>query len=93
MKVDWIHVETNSGTPVQAAGRTLTPVARAVRLGKRGWPLALVWNRPVAVQVREQDGQEYTLAVNDATRIAQLAIIGGIIFTLVIYWLISSLRR
>jgi hypothetical protein len=93
MKVDWMHVETNPGTAVQAAGRTLTPMARSVRLGKRGWPLALVWNRPVAVQVREEDGQEYTLAVNDATRIAQLAIIGGMIFGLAFYWLVSSLRR
>lgn len=86
-----LHMETHSGTPVQAGGYTITPFARSVRLQVKGFPGGAVWNRPVSVHVQTPAGQEYTLPVHDVTRQVQLTLLGTSLGMVIVFWLISRL--
>jgi hypothetical protein len=65
------------GTPVAAAGHTVTPVAGRVEVALP-WVTA-AWAFPVAVEVNEADGARRSQPVWDVTRLAQgLLLIAGL---------------
>jgi hypothetical protein len=91
-----LHSEDRVGEPIQAPGGVVvTPQARAICLelpGRRG---GLVWNRPVAVKVRDASGQESVLPVVDVTRQAQVSILVSALFSALLWacivWVIRKL--
>lgn len=75
--------ETADGEPFSAHGYTVTPQAQALHLRL---PFGgVVWNRPVAVLVDSDAGQQ-RIQIIDVTRVAQIALYGialiGMIATL-----------
>jgi len=72
-----IQWQTQTGTPVTAAGYTIRPVSQALALRWRGQAdqqgFGLIWNRPTAVLV-EKDGEVEEHPITDATRLTQLVL-------------------
>ncbi|HMA36436.1 MAG TPA: hypothetical protein VKY74_18410 [Chloroflexia bacterium] len=69
-----VAVQTIAGPPVVAGPQTITPLARVVlvRLPRGGF----VWNRPLAVLVRE-NGRVTRIPIRDVTYYGQLALLGA----------------
>jgi len=87
MKVgNLLQWERTAGEPVEIAGYTVTPESQAlsVRFPFGGY----VWNRPAAVLVNGEDGQE-RIAVVDVTRSAQLTLFAAAALFLVVGWLLQ----
>jgi len=79
----WRAYETR-GQPIHAHGREVTPIGRVTRIA---WPGGgLIWNRAVAVEVRQ--GSEITrLPIRNATRRAiALLLLGVAAATLLLAW-------
>jgi len=91
-----LHLETQTGEPIQAGENTITLVSQSVRLQPPGFPGGLIWNRPVAVRVQTGSEPEKTLPVRDVTRLAQLLVVGlglvGGLFT-ILAWKMTSKER
>ena len=69
-----LTLDTRTGDAVAVGGVTVTPQARVLTLRL---PFAtLVWNRPVALLVR-QHGRSTTLPIRDVPLLAQGALLGG----------------
>ena len=86
-----IQLLTITGSPVQAAGVTVTPQSQAliVRLPFGG----LVWHRPAAVLV-ERAGNISRVPIVDVTRIVQVALFGAVALVFVAtVWSRSSRRK
>ncbi len=82
--------ETKEGPAITAHGRTVTPVAQALRLQT---PFGgLVWNRPVAVLV-DEGGTVTRQPIVDVTRIALWALAGGAALALMINGLLDRSSR
>jgi hypothetical protein len=87
-----IQVETTTGRPIRAAGQVIVPLARVVRLRLPLLHGGVIWNRPIAVLVRSEDGSEYEVPIHDVTRRVQLiALAAGLIGSLLI-WLLLHRR-
>jgi hypothetical protein len=71
------EVETNIGEPVHYAGGRLIPFSRSL-IFRNPWRRGiLIWNRPAAVLVEKDDGQEKVIPIIDVTRRWQVALLGG----------------
>jgi hypothetical protein len=82
-----IQVETKAAPAVQFAGRQIIPFSQVVRLNLPGSTLGgILWNRPVAVLVQEQDGSERVIPISDITRMAQIFLLGLGLFSAFIIW-------
>jgi hypothetical protein len=90
---DWIQYEARQGAPIQAGGRTLTPVARSLRISLPGKAVGLIWNRPVAVNVQAAGEADRMIPIVDVTRIAQLWIVGAFFLFAFILGTIVRARR
>jgi hypothetical protein len=90
---DWFAYEARQGDPIHAGGRTLTPVARSLRISLPGKTVGLIWNRPVAVNVQAAGEADRMIPVVDGTRIAQLCIVGAFfLFSFILGTLIRARR-
>lgn len=88
----FMQVETTAGRPIRAAGQVLVPLARVVRLRLPLLHGGVIWNRPIAVLVRSEDGSEYEVPIHDVTRRVQLlALAAGLLGSLLI-WLLLHRR-
>ena len=88
---DFLNVEIQSGETIMYAGRKITPFAQAVQLKIPGLSGGLIWNRPVAILVEYENGDQHVLPVPDTTRKAQIRIIGASLVILLTSWFISSI--
>jgi hypothetical protein len=71
------EVETNIGEPIYFEGGRLIPFSRSL-IFRSPWKRAmLIWNRPAAVLVKKDDGQEQVIPIKDVTRRWQAALLGG----------------
>ncbi len=91
MSDSWLTLENHAGDPLQAGELELIPVSQAARLQLAG--LHLMWNRPVSVIVRREDGQQTILPVHDYTRRAQLTLLGAGLLGACLAWLGFGRRR
>jgi hypothetical protein len=93
MSDSWFSLENHAGEPIQAGEMELIPVSQAARLQIPGLPLNLIWNRPVSVIARREDGAQTTLLVHDYTRRAQLILLGIGLLGSWLAWLSFGRRR
>ena len=94
MPSSFIHIETKTGEPISVSGAEIIPVARSVRIQVDGFPVGLIWNRPVAVLARTSDGAEISIPVHDVTRRAEVALLGvGLVGSLLIWLLLRKSMR
>jgi hypothetical protein len=87
-----INVETHAGEPISAGTVTLVPIAKSLRLMIPGVPAGLIWNRPVAMVIRDTAGSEQVIPIRDSTRRAVLALWGAAIGS-AIYTMLFILKR
>lgn len=86
--------ETSAGEPVQVNNLTVYPVARSYRINMPGTRGGVVWNRPLAVIVEDNQGTRQVLAVIDRTRRLQIAILGaGLVITLLTWLIFRNSRK
>ncbi len=86
-------IEKRRGEPVRAAGWTIAPVTRVVRLSIPGIKGGLIWNRPIAVEVETGGAPVRSLLVPDVTRQIQWTILGGVFIGLILVRLLVNQRR
>ena len=72
-----IDSEVMKGETTRHGNLELIPVNQVFRIQSPGKHVGLIWNRPKAVVVRGEDGQEQVLPVTDVTRVAIWAILAG----------------
>ena len=74
-----IESQMHLGSEIVVGDRVIVPQSRslALRGPSRGW----VWNRPVAILVRQGD-ETQRIPIVDVTRIAQLALFGASLIAL-----------
>jgi len=68
--------ETSQGTPIALGERVLTPVSEAFRVRLPGAAGALVWSRPLRVELEER-GLRRFVRVPDPTRKIQLGLLAA----------------
>ena len=69
-RIEW---RLNAGRPLEAFGRRVTPLTRALIVRGR---TVFIWNRPYALQVQQDDRSEL-LPVTDLTLRLQLLALGA----------------
>jgi len=87
----WFQQQTISGDQTKIGNTTVTPQAQSITLR---WPYGgLIWNRPVAVVV-EQEDQVARTPIIDVTRILVWGFLGlGLIFAVATALLSKQQRR
>ena len=87
----WLQRQTISGDQIKIGDKVVTPQSQSITLR---WPYGgLVWNRPAAVLV-EQDNQTTRIPIVDITRILVWGFLGfGLFFTMVTALLSNQQRR
>ena len=79
------EVETNIGEPIHYTGGRLIPFSRSLIFRSPGRRAILIWNRPAAVLVKKDNGQQQVIPIIDVTRRWQVILFGGaLISTLLI---------
>jgi hypothetical protein len=85
-----IETEIKTGNSRQVGNFNLTPLTHVLKVSMPGYHAGIIWNRPKAVVVRTQDGQEQVLPVIDVTRLAIWAMLaGGLLGTIlvrILFW-------
>jgi hypothetical protein len=71
------EVETNIGEPIFYEGGRLIPFSRSLVFRSPWRHAILIWNRPAAVLVKKNDGQEQVIPIVDVTRRWQIALFGA----------------
>lgn len=90
----FVDIETRSGEPIQAGGRTLTPFSQVLQIRIPGLSGGLIWNRPVSVLAVSDDGQEQVIPVPDLTRQVQWGLLGSSLAGSLLLWFIfRRIRR
>ena len=72
-----IKQEIKTGESYHMGDLELTPVNQVLKFQSPGKHYGFIWNRPKAIVVRSEDGQEQVLPVVDVTRIAIWAMLAG----------------
>jgi hypothetical protein len=85
--------ERRAGEGITAHGRVLTPITRTWSMRSPGRDFRLTWNRPEAVLVREQNGQERILPIPDYTRRIILSLISACLGAAVLAWVVIRMKR
>lgn len=85
--------QTSAGEPVQVNDLTVYPVARSYRIALPGARGGIVWNRPLAVIVEDNEGTRQILPVIDRTRQLQFAIFSAGFIGTLLTWLIFRKSR
>jgi hypothetical protein len=80
-------IEVNIGEPILYNGGRLIPFSRS-RVFRCPWRHAVfIWNRPAAVLVKKDGGEEQVLPIPDITRRWQVGLLGGALVGVLIIWL------
>ena len=80
-------VEINIGEPILYHGGQLIPFSHS-RVFRSQWSRAvLIWNRPAAVLVKKDGGEEQVIPIIDVTRRWQAGLIGGAFIAVLFLWL------
>jgi hypothetical protein len=79
--------EINIGEPILYDGGQLTPFSRSRVFHSRWPPAVLIWNRPAAVLVKKDDGEEQVIPIVDITRRWQVGLLGGALVAALFIWL------
>ncbi len=78
-----ISYTEKTGSPLEVSGKKITPLNRVLQISAPGLPAGLIWNRPSALLVADEQGQEYRLPVTDVTRMVIWGLLGaGLVFAL-----------
>lgn len=77
--------ETSLGEPVPYDGGRLIPFSRSLIIRSPWLPGILIWNRPAAVLVKKDDGQEQVIPVIDVTRRWQVALFAGALISVLLF--------
>ncbi len=87
------HFGIKRGEAGTHLGWTVTPIARSIGILFPGSSGVMVWNRPIAVEVRSAAGDVSMLRIHDVTRWMQLAamLCGALVACLI--WLAFQVRR
>ncbi len=93
MAQPFIHIRTNVGKAINIDGSTIVPIARSVYIRLPLLHGGVIWNRPIAVLVRHNDGTEYTLPVHDVTRRLQVLTLTIGMLGALLFWLVRRSRR
>ncbi len=82
---DYLRWSTIEGQPLKAGNMVVTPISQSliVRLPFGGF----IWNRPVAIRVENEAGEE-RIAIVDVTRRIQLGLILSGLGLLFVTWLL-----
>ena len=87
-----IKTEIKKGNPRQAGNFELTPITQVLTVQIPGHHAGLVWNRPKAVVVKTEDGQEQVLPVTDFTRVAIWAMLAGGLLGAIVMGILYRIR-
>ena len=74
MDMSFLRTMTHYGNPIEVGGYNLIPISKSLQIRPRGFPAGLRWERPVGVLVRNIEGQEHVLPIQDVTRKVQVAV-------------------
>lgn len=77
---------TVQGRPVASAGGSIVPLSRRWHLRLPGDRGGLIWNRPLALRVRDADGGERYHPIIDWTRIAQVGLLAAGLAMAAVFW-------
>lgn len=74
MDMSFLRTMTHYGNPIEVGGYNLIPISKSLQIRPRGFLAGLRWERPVGVLVRNIEGQEHVLPIQDVTRKVQVAV-------------------
>jgi len=81
-----LSIVTKRSYPFEVGNATVKLLSRSLRFQPASYRWALIWQRPKAVVVRKQNGDQEILPIRNVTRRAQLIIIGlGLLVSLLIW--------
>ncbi len=81
-----LSIVTKRSYPFEVGDATVKLLSRSLRFQPASYRWALIWQRPKAVVVRKQNGDQEILPIRNVTRRAQLIIIGlGLLVSLLIW--------
>ncbi len=72
-----VQISTRRSTPLTIHGGEVLLSTRTLEVRLPGSHGGIIWNRPSAVSIKRQDGNEQIVIVRDVTRLLQLAIFGS----------------
>lgn len=82
------EIENKAARAVKSGSRQVIPFAQVIRLNVPGNKNGgLIWNRPVSILVREEDGQDLVIPILDITRQVQIFLIGLGLFGAFLIWI------
>jgi hypothetical protein len=85
--------QERSGETIQAGSLKLRPVSKVLQVNLPGLAGGLIWNRPVAIRVAGEDGEEQVLPVPDITRQVMLFLLAFSLFFAILTALIRHTGR
>jgi hypothetical protein len=83
--------QTSAGEPVSVGDVNVYPLSRSYRLDFPADRGGILWNRPLAVIVEDQQGDRRVIPIQDRTRMMQIGILSAGLLGSILLWLI--LRR
>jgi hypothetical protein len=91
MPTKLIESKVIAGDPIRIGRDRVITLTRSIRAHLFGLRGGLVWNRPIAVMIIEEDGTECVLPIRDTTRKFQILLLAaGFVGSLLIW---GFLRR
>ena len=86
---DFVSIETYSGEKISYKGAEILPFVQSFQIRVPWINGGLVWNRPVSVLVKTQEGQEAVIPIQDITRQVVWSLLGATFFM----WLFLRIIR
>ncbi|HEY43958.1 MAG TPA: hypothetical protein G4O11_08265 [Anaerolineae bacterium] len=81
-----IESKVIAGEPIRMGRYQIVTLIRSIRVHPFGFQGGLIWNRPIAVMILEQDGTERVVPIHDVTRQFQVLLLGvGLIGSLILW--------
>jgi hypothetical protein len=75
-----------AGEPIRIGRNQVVTLTRSIRVHLFNFRGGLVWNRPIAAMVLEEDGTEHVVPIRDVTRQLQVLFLGvGLIGSLLLW--------
>ena len=84
-----IHFETVAGEPIQLENAKLIPFTQEMHVLIPGLWGGVLWERPVSILVKRDDGEEEIIPVQDPTLYIIWALLGAVALT----WLFTRIKR
>ena len=86
MPKKFIETQLIAGDPIRVGRDHVVTLARSIRAHMFGLRGGLVWNRPHAVMIIDEDGTERVLPIRDVTRRSQILLLGaGVVGSLLVW--------